>query len=180
MNEQERQNLFADLMNRHQSELYGYIYAVVRNWEDTDDLYQSVCLVLWRKFESFRLGSDFFAWARQTAKNKVGDFVRRKRLPTYATEKLMGILSEITIEPYDAGAEVYLAALRRCRQKLDATDDELLQMRYVDELSTIEIANRLQRLQPSVSRSLNRIRRWLFECIEMELTKHEYSSKELS
>ena len=44
MNEQERHNLFAELINRHQSELYGYIYAVVRNWEDTDDLYQSVCL----------------------------------------------------------------------------------------------------------------------------------------
>jgi DNA-directed RNA polymerase specialized sigma24 family protein len=101
-------------------------------------------------------------------------------LPIYATEKLMGILTEIPVEPYDASVEVYLAALRRCRQKLDATDDELLQMRYVDELSTVEIANRLQRLQPSVSRSLNRIRRWLFECIEMELIKREYSSKELS
>ena len=68
MNQQERQNLFAELITRHQSELYGYIYAVVRNWEDTDDLCQSVCLILWRKFESFRPDSSFFAWARQTAK----------------------------------------------------------------------------------------------------------------
>jgi RNA polymerase sigma factor (sigma-70 family) len=63
MNDPGRQDLFADLMNRHQSELYAYIYAVVRNREDTDDLYQSVCLVLWSKFESFRPGSNFFAWA---------------------------------------------------------------------------------------------------------------------
>ena len=62
MNEQERHNLFSELLTRHQSELYGYIFAVVRNWEDADDLYQSVCLVLWSKFDSFRPGSSFFAW----------------------------------------------------------------------------------------------------------------------
>ena len=54
MNEQERHNLFSELIARHQSEIYAYIFAIVRNWEDADDLFQSVCLVLWRKFESFR------------------------------------------------------------------------------------------------------------------------------
>ena len=139
---------------------------------------QSVCLVLWSKFESFRPGSSFFAWARQTAKIKVSDFLRHKRSPAYVTEKLMDILTEIADEPRNDEAEAYLVALRRCREKLSATDDELLQLRYVEELSTVEIADRLQRLQPSVSRSLNRIRRWLFECIEMEVAKQEHSSKE--
>ena len=44
-------NLFSELISRHQSELYAYIFAIVRNWEDADDLFQSVSLVLWRKFE---------------------------------------------------------------------------------------------------------------------------------
>ena len=180
MNEQERYNLFTELITRYQSELYGYIYAVVRNWEDTDDLYQSVCLVLWRKFDLFRPGSNFFAWARQTAKNKVGDFVRHKHWPTHVTEELMDIFTESAAKPYDDGAEEYLVALRRCRQKLTATDDDLLQLRYVEELSTIEIADRLQRLQPNVSRSLNRIRRWLVECVQMELARQKHSLRELS
>ena len=68
---------------------------------------------------------------------------------------------------------MYLVALRRCKEKLTAADDELLQLRYIEELGTVEIADRLQRLQPSVSRSLNRIRRWLLECIEMEVAKLE-------
>ena len=95
MNEQERQNLFAELIARHQSELYGYIYAIVRNWEDTDDLFQSVCLVLWSKFESFRFGTSFFAWARQIAKIKVSDFLRHKhkQLPSFITEKLIDVFA---------------------------------------------------------------------------------------
>jgi RNA polymerase sigma-70 factor, ECF subfamily len=180
MNEQERHDLFAELIARHRSELYGYIYAVVRNWEDTDDLFQSVCLVLWSKFELFRPGTNFFAWARQIAKNKIGNFVTSKRSPTYVTAELVDILTEGVAKPYDDGAEAYLAALRRCREKLAAADDELLQLRYVDDLNAVEIADRLQRLRPNVSRSLNRIRRWLLECVRMELARQEYSSKERS
>ena len=54
--------------------------------------------------------------------------------------------------------DAYLAALRSCKEKLDGGDDELLRLRYVEELGTREIATRLQRLQPNVCRSLNRIR----------------------
>jgi RNA polymerase sigma-70 factor (ECF subfamily) len=180
MNEQERYNLFTELITRHQSELYGYIYAVVRNWEDADDLCQSVCLVLWRKLGSFQPGTSFFAWARQIAKIEISNFLRHKHSPSYLAEKLRDILAEIPTEPHGDDVEVYLAALRRCKEKLSAEDDELLQLRYVEELNTIEIANRLQRLRQSVSRSLNRVRRRLFECIQMELARHEHSSGELS
>ena len=179
MNERERSNLFADLITRHQSELYGYIYAVVRNWQDADDLCQSVCLVLWRKFESYRPGSDFFAWARQTARLEISSFLRHRRSPKYLSEKLVDILPEIGPGPHDADADTYLAALRHCREKLSAQDDELLQLRYVEELSTVEIADRLQRLRQSVSWSLNRVRRWMFECIQRELAKQEHFSEKL-
>jgi RNA polymerase sigma-70 factor (ECF subfamily) len=178
MNEQQRHDLFVELITRHQSELYGYIYAVVRNREDADDLYQSVCLVLWSKFELFRPGTSFFAWARQTAKNKVGDYVRHRQSSRYVTDDLIDVLTEVTTEPHDADAAVYLVALQRCKDKLPAADHELLQLRYVEELNTVAIADRLQRLRPSVSRSLNRIRRWLFDCIGAELANRDVSPGE--
>lgn len=181
MNQQDRQSLFTELITRHQGELYGYIYSVVRNWEDTDDLYQSVCLVLWSKLESFQPGTNFFAWARQIARYKIGNFVTSKRLPTYATEQLTTILAEgDPVLHGDVDGEGYTVTLRHCREKLTAEDEELLQLRYVEELSMVEIAERLQRLRQSVGRSLNRIRRCLLECIQMELARQERSSNELS
>lgn len=179
MNKQERHSLFVELITRHQSELYGYIYAVVRKWEDADDLYQSVCLVLWSKFDSFQPGSNFFAWARQTAKNKLSEFLRKRQSPSHLAEHRMDALAEIVVESYDDDVDAYLVALQRCRQKLNSTDDELLRLRYAEDLSTVEIASRLQRLRPSVSRSLNRIRHWLFECVETELAAQSRSSREL-
>lgn len=180
MNEQERHNLFSELIVRYQSELYGYIFAVVRNWEDADDLFQSVCVVLWSKFDSFRPGSSFFSWARQAARLELSSFLRRKRLPNYLSEGLLDTLTSVAVEVHEDSEETYLVALRRCKEKLDATDKELLGLRYVDELGVQEIADRLQRLRPNVCRSLSRVRHWLAECIRMELAQREHSGKEYS
>lgn len=180
MNDQERHNLFSELIARHQSELYAYIFAIVRNWEDADDLFQSVCVVLWRKFDSFQSNSSFFCWARQTAQFEVRKFLTRKRLPDYAGEELLDELAETVIEVRSNKGEHHLAALERCREKLSRADEELLDLHYVDDLSSRQIADRLQRSQPSVCNSLNRIRCWLLECIRMELARQEHSGKHYS
>jgi RNA polymerase sigma-70 factor, ECF subfamily len=181
MNEQDRHNLFSELIACHHSALYAYIFAIVRNREDAGDVFQSVCLVLWRKFDTFQPGSSFFSWARQTAKLVVRSFLRhKKRLPTCIGEELLDALAETVFEAEDASGEVYLAALRRCREKLCAADDQFLELRYVENLGSREIADRLRRPQPSVCRSLNRIRNWLLECVEMEQARQEHSGKKLS
>lgn len=156
MNEQERYNLFSELIIRYQSELYGYIFSVVRSWEDADDLFQSVSLVLWRKFESFRPDSNFFFWARRTARLEVSNFLRRKQSPNCVSEELLDTLTTIGVDARNDETEPYLVALQRCKDKLDAADEELLELRYVQELGIREIADRLLRLQPNVCRSIAR------------------------
>lgn len=180
MNEQGRHDLFSQLIARHQSELYAYIYAIVRNWEDTDDLYQSTCLILWRKFESFRPGSSFFSWARETAKLEARNFLRRRPSPAYISEELLDAIAEVVLDAQGDGVELYLAALRHCRETLDAADQELLQLRYVENLGTREIADRLERFQSNVCRSLNRIRLRLLRCIQTELARQEHRGGNLS
>jgi RNA polymerase sigma-70 factor, ECF subfamily len=174
MNDDARHNLFSELIARHQSELYAYIFAIVRNWEDADDLLQSVCVVLWQKFEVYRPGSSFFSWARQTAKFEVRKYLSRKQESHHVSGTLLEALAETDFSAERGRTELALDALRRCRDKLDATDEELLELRYVENLGTGEIADRLQRPHPSVCRSLNRIRNWLLECIKMEVARQEH------
>jgi RNA polymerase sigma-70 factor, ECF subfamily len=137
-------------------------------------------VVLWQKCYSFRPGSSFFAWARQTAKFKVRQFLAQKRTPDYVSDTLLDALAEATFSHERGEVDLALAALRRCREKLDAADGELLELRYVEGLGTRDIAERLQRPQPSVCRSLNRIRDWLLECIEMEVARQEHPGHEPS
>jgi len=180
MNEQERHNLFTELMTRHQSELYSYILAVVRNWADADDLLQSVSLVLWRKFESFRPDSNFLFWASRTAKIVVSNFLRSKRRSSYASEELLDALVETVIDVHSGGMEQYLEALRRCREKLSPVDEDLIDLHYADNYGSRQIAEQLQRSQSSVCHSLNRIRSWLFKCIQTELAQQQHLVEKLS
>jgi RNA polymerase sigma-70 factor (ECF subfamily) len=155
--------------------LYGYIFAVVRNWEDADDLYQAVCLILWRKFESFQPGTSFFAWARQTARIEVSKHLREKKLPRPFSEQLVEDLAESVAASQDADAEPYLTALRHCKTKLPRNDEELLELHYGHELGSRQIADQLKRSQASICRSLNRIRCWLLNCVQMEIVQQEHS-----
>ena len=178
MNEQDRQDLFSVLISRHHSQLYAYIFAVVKNQDDTEDLFQSVCLVLWRKFESFQPNSSFFSWARQTAKLVLCSFLRhKKKLSTYASEELLDAIAETAFKAQGDNVELHLAALRRCKDKLIAADDELLRLRYAEDLNITEIAERLQRIRQNVSRSLNRIRHWLSDCVQIELAREEHPGR---
>lgn len=174
MNDQDRRILFSELIARHQSELYSYIFAIVRNWHDADDLYQSACAILWQKFELFRPGTNFFSWARQTALFEIRKFLTQKQASTSVSKVLFDALAETEMTTQCSGVELATAALRQCRKKLDTADEELLELRYVEELGSREIADRVNRPQKSVCRSLNRIRNLLLECIQRELHRHEH------
>lgn len=180
MDEDKRHSLFSNLISRHQNELYSYILAVVRDWNDADDLLQAVCLVLWRKFDSFEPGSNFLFWASRAAKIEVSNFLRHKQLSHYASDELLDALAATVIDVQKEGMEPYLAALRCCKGKLCPADEELIELHYVEDLGSRQIADRLQRPQPSVCNSLKRIRCWLFACIQMELARKEHSGKDLS
>lgn len=179
MNQEQRHNLFTELITRHQSELYSYILAAVRNWNDADDLLQSVYVVLWDKFETFQPGTNFLFWASRTAKLIVSNFLRRNRSPNQMSDELFNVLAETATEGQDKEMDHYLAALRHCRNKLNPADEELLDLHYAEDLGSRQIAEQLQRSQPSVCHSLNRIRAWLFKCIRSELAQQTHSVEKL-
>jgi RNA polymerase sigma-70 factor, ECF subfamily len=168
-------NLFAELITAHQSELYGYIFALVRNRDDAADLFQSVCVVLWKKFDSFHRESEaFFPWARQAAIFEVRNFLRHKKSRRHLAEKLLDAFTDSDFSRQSDSTTSYLAALRDCKAKLASADLQLLDYHYSKDLSAQEIADRIGRSRQSVCNSLLRIRRWLLDCIRMQLARQEH------
>ena len=175
MSQQDRYDTFSELLTRHQAQIRGYILALVRNREDADDLFQTTSLVLWRRFDTFQVDSNFFAWARRTAELTICNFWKTNRsrfaplseafLDTLAaTEPLVG----------DDTVDAYLPSLRRCIDKLHQEERELLSFRYMDDLSVQQIAERMARSRQSVGKSLLRIRRELLRCIETQLVQEKH------
>lgn len=179
MNEQERHDRFSELITSHQSQLYGYIFALVRNWEDAADLFQAVCVVLWRKFDSFDPSTNsFFPWARQTAVFEVRNFLRNKKCRRHVAEQMLSAFTETPFDRQSDSTPLYLEALRRCKHKLTTPDAELLDLHYSKDLSAQEIADQVGRTRQSVCNSLARVRRWLFDCVRIQMAQQGHGREE--
>lgn len=70
---------FGRLFVQHQSRIYGFIRSLVVHRADAEDLLQETASVLWRKFDEFRPGSNFLAWALQVARFQVMYFRQRQK-----------------------------------------------------------------------------------------------------
>ncbi len=159
---------FMALLGRHQSRLMGFIYALVQNMDDTEDLYQQTCLVMWRKFEQYQPDTDFMAWACQIARFEVLNFLRRAASQRICFSE--EFLAELAIAPGPISDEQSRQqALADCRQELPPPDQQLLTRRYSGAETVLSIAADLQRSPQSICNTLGRIRRALLACIERKL-----------
>src|SRR5262249_37112199 len=80
---------YASLLRQHQTQLFGYIYSLVRDLDDADDLFQQTSLVLWDKFDQFDCSKSFINWACGVARYEVLNFLRsRSRKRLYFSDEL--------------------------------------------------------------------------------------------
>ena len=166
----ERSDDFAQLLAEHQAHLFGYIYALIPNMTDADDVYQDTVMALWQKFNDYQPGTNFAGWARVVARFKVQHFFRSKtRRRVFFDEALLTELSEtqVHMEATRPGSSLssYTPALLQCVNKLPDGDRQLVRLCYEEEKNLTQIAKDFGRSPQSVWNSLSRIRRALFDCI---------------
>ena len=173
MNLDERKSLFRDLITRHQSQLYGYLFALVHNHDDADDLFQQTSLILWRKFDQFEPESSFISWASRIAYFEAKNFLRSGR-PRHVSfsEELLDAFAVNEEQPQD-DADGYHDALAGCVTELPEDDRRMIDRTYGDDCSTSEIAEELGRSRQSVANTLRRIRKVLLACIRRKLSQEE-------
>ncbi len=165
-----RKAAFAEDLRRHQTPIFGFIYSLVRDFDDADDLFQQTCLVLWRKYDQFDPSRSFVSWACGIARFEVASFLRdRGRRRLYFSDELNVLL----VEAQAVVEEEHLAerrdALAECVRKLRLRDQELLQACYGGSTRIPEVARSWGRSIQSIHNSLSRIRRSLSECVQRSL-----------
>jgi RNA polymerase sigma-70 factor (ECF subfamily) len=172
----EVQTEFADLLRRHQSQLFAYIYSLVHNFDDADDLFQQTSLVLWDKFSQFDASRSFAAWACGVARYEVLNYLRsRARDRLYFGDELQLALIEAQEEMDAAEIAERRDALAGCLKKLRQKDQELLEACYGHSARIADVASALGRSTQSIHNSLRRVRRALFECVRRTLAQGEFA-----
>jgi RNA polymerase sigma-70 factor, ECF subfamily len=174
MSEASSQDQFLDLLSRHQSQIFGYIFAAVRNVHDAEELYQEVSLVLWRKFADYEPDSNFARWACQVAKHKILHFQHdRRRGLIYFGEEALDKLAEVHISKSSVVLQQHQELLAECVNELSPSDKELVDQCYSSQDTVRQIAAKLQRAPQTLYNSLSRIRRVLLDCIHLKLMEEQ-------
>lgn len=172
--EQERRAAFARIFAQHDRWLFGYLVTLLGNPAHAEEVFQEVCVVVWREYEQFDISTNFMKWAGAVAHNQVRKFRREqaKREKTLSD----GVVDKLAAEAIARSdlLEARRLALHGCLQKLASTDRQLVERCYGETTTTMRaVAEALGRPANTVYKALNRIRRALHDCIERQLAATE-------
>ena len=156
---------FVRLWTMHGQRIYAYLLALSSNYADADEIYQEVGMTLWQKFDEYTPGTNFHAWARQVALNKVRNFrLLRRHDTTLCSPELLDAIDQTvdrTIETLDAQHK----AFADCFDKLSPKNKDLIERRYQPGASPRTVAEQVGRNVNSIYQALARIHNSLFDCV---------------
>lgn len=126
----DRMAMFVELLTQHQCILYGYIFNLILNAADAEDLLQETNMVLWKKNREYQLGTNFMAWACRIAFLNVQNFLRTKgRNRVCFNNELVSKLSDMQIDRSEINT-VHSTLLLHCLGKLSPASQKLLRLCY--------------------------------------------------
>ena len=171
MTDQARREEFVHLFNANYQRIYGYIFSLLLDVHETDDIFQEASLVLWQKFEQFEQGTNFAAWACRVAQYKVLDMRKSKSRSKllFGDDYLDAIAT--TVEQIEDDDQLRKDALAGCIDKQPPDDRSLVIKAYGEGVAVKDIASETNRSATSVHNSIRRIRRSLLACIESVMAR---------
>ena len=160
---------------RYEPRVFAYIYTLLPNWADAQDVLQETSIVLWQKLEEFTPGTDFVRWACRIAYFEVQKHRHRQHVQkTLLSESFVDLLARRMSDSSEY-LQSLVAALGPCVEMLKSSERELIRTHYVQGESIQSTAAQLGRSSDAVYKSLQRVRRKLFECVRRAVRREEQS-----
>lgn len=166
---QDEQPGLALLWVQSQPAVSAFIRSSVRDGHAADDLLQQVAVITTREFESYDHSRPFTNWAIGIAKMQVLSYFRdqgRDRL--HFDDDLLGVIADAHAE-MKVKSGPRLDALESCLERVHAKSRQLIEMRYLRNLSLQQISNQSELTVNAVRSALHRIRNALARCITDKL-----------
>ncbi len=165
----ESHELFTALLMKNHASLMSYILGLMPRWADAEDVMQQTSVVLWRKFEEFRPGTEFLAWACKIARYQALNHYRKLQSDRHVFKlELVELLADESLDDANQLAQER-HALQVCLEKLDQKAQRLLERCYESGMTFTQIAAQMGCSANSIYKNLNRIRETLLACVQRTL-----------
>lgn len=162
---------FACLFDRYSKQVYAWIFRVVQNKEDAEELTEDVFIKVFQKLDSFRGESSFGTWLYRIAYTLSISAVRKKKVEYLAIEETQ--LSNVSEEEVMASLGQYglseqLDLLDWALEQLSPDDRALILLFYKEDKSLEELALITGMSLANVKVKLHRIRKKLYVLLTEE------------
>ena len=159
-------------LTQAQQRLFAYIFRRMANRDQAMEVLQQVNLVLCRKADDFKLGTNFRAWSSTVAHYQILSYrksLSRDRL--VFTDEVMAIIDEREDDSDERDGR--LAYLHQCFQALSSDNQVFIKLRYEGGLSMEQIAMEIGKTANAVRVKLHRLRRSLRDCVQKRLQEEQ-------
>ncbi len=146
----------------------GFVYSLLPNYSRTDDVVQETFLTVTAKAGDYIEGTNFRSWACSIARFKVLEALKHAEARTVALDVEV-IESLCAMESMEWQPEMELRALEQCMEQLAPQARRVIDLRYENAHSPLEIAQLMGWTVNSVNVALARTRSKLRECVGRRL-----------
>ncbi len=167
---------YAKLLSRYKRPVYHMILKMVRNVDDAEDLTIESFAKAFRSLHRFKKDFTFSTWLFRIATNNTIDYIRKKKLNTMSIENTYtdddGQSVSIDVEDDNLNPQEETIKTQKIEliqlvvDKLPPKYQRLVRLRYFDELSYEEIADKLPAPLGTVKAQLHRARELMFEMVK--------------
>lgn len=157
-----QRNNLEELLGLNLKRLDRYIHRRVDNSLEAEEIVQETLISALDAFPTFKGNSSFFTWLCGIANHEISDFYRKKRIKTFLFSHLpwlenlvseaLGPEQELLKKEFEQKVKAVLAMLNEGYQ-------EVLRLKYYQELSVAEIALKLHETEKAIESRLTRARK---------------------
>nr|NQU93064.1 sigma-70 family RNA polymerase sigma factor [Bacteroidota bacterium] len=167
---------YAQLVEKHKEMVFTIAVKIVRNHEDAEELAQDAFLKAYQALPTFKGDAKFSTWLYRITYNAAISKTRKKKMEFSAIdEELIDNFTTDSITRSVNGLDVddQIKAMNRVMEKLPEEENLLLSLFYKQEKSVEDISEITGYSQSNVKVKLYRIRKRMYEELDIYLKKIE-------
>ena len=178
---------YAELITRYRGKLFAYLYCLVGQKDEVDDLLQNVFIKVYKNLARFDQSRKFSSWIYRIAHNEAVNHIKRKYLKKFVSwEDIVTTKDQLEMSSLEDNASEEWIKNERIKEVHDIVDrlpmkyKQVLILRYFSGKSYKEMAEIIGKPVNTVGTLINRAKERLHEEIKNEearVGKNKVSSK---
>ncbi len=158
---------FGKLYDQYQPQIYRFILFKVGHREEAEDLTHEVFVSAWQNISKYRdFGFPFSGWLYRIARNRVIDHYRTKKTPASIDDIDPEYFAVPTATPTTLEEKLEIERVRKALTHLKPEYQDVLIMRFIEELSLKETAAALGKTEGAVKLMQYRAMKSLQELVQ--------------